>query len=227
LAWLGQTALPIKMARAIGLDVGEGQETGPGPIKKEIKGVKRKREDRSPKRLGTSSSASVRSHPPLISTASTKLSPPMPKEAHELYSSPSGQGSSAIPAHTPVITKPARGRTVPVGSPVAPYVNGQSTAGEDSRSLKRRSSKGALVLDEGSQAVAISFAPSSAQSGLGISTSMETSKQTESRPHICGVPGCGKCFGRKEHLRRHMRSIHTESKRGYGSVECFRFEIAC
>ncbi|GAA5998241.1 uncharacterized protein JCM10292_001066 [Rhodotorula paludigena] len=29
---------------------------------------------------------------------------------------------------------------------------------------------------------------------------------------LCKVPGCGKCFKRSEHLKRHIRSIHTNEK---------------
>ncbi|KAJ3934423.1 MAG: hypothetical protein NXY57DRAFT_935406 [Lentinula lateritia] len=32
------------------------------------------------------------------------------------------------------------------------------------------------------------------------------------RVHTCKVPGCGKCFARGEHLKRHVRSIHTYDK---------------
>ncbi|KAJ4470952.1 hypothetical protein J3R30DRAFT_3660459 [Lentinula aciculospora] len=32
------------------------------------------------------------------------------------------------------------------------------------------------------------------------------------RIHTCKVPGCGKCFARGEHLKRHIRSIHTYDK---------------
>ncbi|KAJ7589588.1 hypothetical protein C8J56DRAFT_784862 [Mycena floridula] len=32
------------------------------------------------------------------------------------------------------------------------------------------------------------------------------------RSHMCKVPGCGKCFARGEHLKRHVRSIHTYEK---------------
>lgn len=32
------------------------------------------------------------------------------------------------------------------------------------------------------------------------------------RVHLCQVPGCGKCFARGEHLKRHVRSIHTYDK---------------
>lgn len=30
--------------------------------------------------------------------------------------------------------------------------------------------------------------------------------------YTCKVPGCGKCFKRSEHLKRHVRSIHTDDK---------------
>ncbi|OJT04565.1 hypothetical protein TRAPUB_4835 [Trametes pubescens] len=33
------------------------------------------------------------------------------------------------------------------------------------------------------------------------------------RMYMCKVPGCGKCFARGEHLKRHVRSIHTNDKR--------------
>ena len=33
------------------------------------------------------------------------------------------------------------------------------------------------------------------------------------RSFICGVTDCGKCFARGEHLKRHIRSIHTNEKR--------------
>ncbi|KAJ6617403.1 hypothetical protein B0H10DRAFT_1315767 [Mycena sp. CBHHK59/15] len=32
------------------------------------------------------------------------------------------------------------------------------------------------------------------------------------RIHVCRVEGCGKCFHRGEHLKRHIRSIHTHEK---------------
>lgn len=40
-----------------------------------------------------------------------------------------------------------------------------------------------------------------------------TSVQPEKRVYICKVDGCGKCFHRGEHLKRHIRSIHTHEKR--------------
>ncbi|EIW87214.1 hypothetical protein CONPUDRAFT_46073, partial [Coniophora puteana RWD-64-598 SS2] len=33
-----------------------------------------------------------------------------------------------------------------------------------------------------------------------------------SRGYVCQVEECGKCFSRGEHLKRHIRSIHTHEK---------------
>jgi C2H2 transcription facotor len=40
--------------------------------------------------------------------------------------------------------------------------------------------------------------------------------QKNMRMYRCTVDGCYKCFARGEHLKRHVRSIHTNEKR-----ECF------
>jgi uncharacterized Zn-finger protein len=37
--------------------------------------------------------------------------------------------------------------------------------------------------------------------------------QPEKRVYVCKADGCGKCFHRGEHLKRHIRSIHTHEKR--------------
>ncbi|KAF9527456.1 hypothetical protein CPB83DRAFT_869976 [Crepidotus variabilis] len=36
--------------------------------------------------------------------------------------------------------------------------------------------------------------------------------QKDTRLYVCTVEGCGKCFHRGEHLKRHIRSIHTHEK---------------
>ena len=42
--------------------------------------------------------------------------------------------------------------------------------------------------------------------------------QKDTRLYICQVEGCGKCFHRGEHLKRHIRSIHTHEKRELNSM---------
>ncbi|KAJ7236059.1 hypothetical protein B0H12DRAFT_997682, partial [Mycena haematopus] len=36
--------------------------------------------------------------------------------------------------------------------------------------------------------------------------------KAQARLYTCKVAGCGKCFARGEHLKRHVRSIHTYEK---------------
>lgn len=43
------------------------------------------------------------------------------------------------------------------------------------------------------------------------------------RTYTCHADGCGKCFVRGEHLKRHIRSIHTEEKRAFGPLLTFFF----
>jgi len=43
-------------------------------------------------------------------------------------------------------------------------------------------------------------------------TSPKEGVQKGSRVYVCKVEDCGKCFSRGEHLKRHIRSIHTHEK---------------
>lgn len=51
----------------------------------------------------------------------------------------------------------------------------------------------------------------SAASGAG--KKRQNSSGKTARMYLCDVEGCGKCFARGEHLKRHVRSIHTYEKR--------------
>ena len=48
--------------------------------------------------------------------------------------------------------------------------------------------------------------------------------QKNMRMYRCTVDGCHKCFARGEHLKRHVRSIHTNEKREYFTF-FFSFEV--
>ena len=41
----------------------------------------------------------------------------------------------------------------------------------------------------------------------------ENEEGKKGRVYVCKVQECGKCFSRGEHLKRHIRSIHTHEKR--------------
>lgn len=51
----------------------------------------------------------------------------------------------------------------------------------------------------------------SAESGAGKKRQAPGGRSA--RMYLCDVEGCGKCFARGEHLKRHVRSIHTYEKR--------------
>ncbi|KAJ7731245.1 hypothetical protein B0H16DRAFT_1329478, partial [Mycena metata] len=48
--------------------------------------------------------------------------------------------------------------------------------------------------------------------GVGRRGGSGSAKSAAARLYTCKVPGCGKCFARGEHLKRHVRSIHTYEK---------------
>ncbi|KAJ2914036.1 hypothetical protein MD484_g6363, partial [Candolleomyces efflorescens] len=129
--------------------------------------------------------------------------------------------NSAIPLPVPVphLIKKSRGRKVPYVSPqpetlpdptkvdlaqtrmisssseASTSIRGQST----DESLSQRSTDGQPVR--------------SARSTRGRKTSTPYSlAEGGKRSYMCEVPGCGKCFVRGEHLKRHVRSIHTYDK---------------
>ncbi|KAF7317434.1 hypothetical protein HMN09_00480100 [Mycena chlorophos] len=54
--------------------------------------------------------------------------------------------------------------------------------------------------------VATLYGPDAARRGTKAALS------AAARQFTCTVPGCGKCFARGEHLKRHVRSIHTYEK---------------
>jgi hypothetical protein len=45
--------------------------------------------------------------------------------------------------------------------------------------------------------------------------------EKNTRTYMCLVEGCGKCFARGEHLKRHVRSIHTNEKREFIGICLF------
>lgn len=49
--------------------------------------------------------------------------------------------------------------------------------------------------------------------------------ELRSRPFVCTVEGCGKAYIRAEHLKRHVRSIHTNDKREFRLWLCIAFNL--
>jgi uncharacterized Zn-finger protein len=47
-------------------------------------------------------------------------------------------------------------------------------------------------------------------------------KSSGERRYVCTADGCGKCFVRGEHLKRHVRSLHTGSSVMSGVIQVFQ-----
>ena len=132
-----------------------------------------------------------------------------------------------LPIPVPNLNKKSRGRKVP-------HVATTTTTTNDTVTKKKSSKKALLVkqeedaegdddddeideLDEesGGDEEDQKSRSSSTRSRKQKPNTPEMSKTPsgENRTFVCVVPGCGKCFVRSEHLKRHVRSIHTHDKR--------------
>jgi hypothetical protein len=98
-----------------------------------------------------------------------------------------------LPVPVPNLTKKSRGRRVPTSTSMASITseNGETTANEEEE---------VPVPVVVAPPVVVTPAPVSGTSSSG-------------RFYTCQVQDCGKLFSRGEHLKRHIRSIHTYEKR--------------
>lgn len=130
-----------------------------------------------------------------------------------------------LPIVIPNLTKKSRGRKVPAVSEDA-----QLTVSNKKRKMKvldkddQDTSRSSFSHPARSPSPTPSFAPSSASDDEGNAKKRKAQLKSKSRKgkpgpalsertYMCKVPGCGKCFVRGEHLKRHVRSIHTYEKR--------------
>ena len=117
------------------------------------------------------------------------------RKRSESYTSRSTASSIGIPIPIPNLTKKSRGRKVPTTTtlfqPPDPSDDEYPSNGRRGRSNRGGGNR------------ARKSGPSSSSSG----------RRDQSRTYRCQVVDCGKCFVRGEHLKRHIRSIHTNEKR--------------
>ena len=138
-------------------------------------------------------------------------SPPTRKRSDGYASSRSTAASASstigngIPIPVPNLTKKSRGRKVPTTTTITTLdpLQSDSEYPPNSRRGRGRTRKSGPGLGPGK-------APSS------------TSRRDVNRTYRCQVEECGKCFVRGEHLKRHIRSIHTNEKREL-SLSSFSF----
>lgn len=126
-----------------------------------------------------------------------------------------------LPVPEPGLSKASRGRAVPTRVELAPtgVWEGDISAAHSRAKIKERVTvrRTRAALAAADQEDADDY-PGSPQSSLAM---LDTAKAQEAMPpvqvvsprsYVCPVDSCNKAFKRREHLRRHLRSIHTNEK---------------
>jgi hypothetical protein len=112
-----------------------------------------------------------------------------------------------LPIPIPNLNKKSRGRKVP-------YVAGVTKIEDRSPSAE------ASTEDQGSASSVIADTHTkntgrSRRKLARVPNPVASIDSAGNRTYVCAVAGCGKCFVRGEHLKRHVRSIHTYDKRKF------------
>lgn len=142
--------------------------------------------------LNAPSRSASPAHPPR-STAST---PPRDGQGAPVRRRPP---RTRLPVPTPNVSRPSRGRHVPT----AP---GASPDGSEQPEATPASSLGSVSDGE---------RPAPAPQRAKGKAAAKEGEDSAARVFVCEVEGCGKCFRRREHLKRHMLSLHTNDRRKY------------
>ncbi|KAG8902732.1 hypothetical protein FRB99_004189 [Tulasnella sp. 403] len=120
---------------------------------------------------------------------------------------------TGVPIPVPHLTKPSRGRRVPIApSDVMILENGSdatvSPTGHGSPSTSRSGTTSPYGTRSSLSRTAKTLSGENRLSAADVVAKIAAS----SRAHVCKVEGCGKAFKRGEHLKRHVRSLHTHEK---------------
>lgn len=99
------------------------------------------------------------------------------------------KGTTPFPVPVPHLTKKSRGRK-------APSINVRKVSDDEDEDEGEDDKEGDSV-----------------GRGGRVRSGRQGSEKNLGRSFVCKIAGCGKCFVRREHLKRHVRSIHTYEKR--------------
>ncbi|KAG9018988.1 hypothetical protein FRB90_007568 [Tulasnella sp. 427] len=141
---------------------------------------------------------------------------------------------SSQPVPVPHLLKPSRGRRVPTAqgfvpnaATPAPQPNPNVIEGDTDANMRESPPESRSGTSSpygtrssgrhsgpGQPSAVTALAPVPIQEGLSGKTAAEVAAKihASARAYICKVEGCGKAFRRGEHLKRHVRSLHTHEK---------------
>jgi hypothetical protein len=119
-----------------------------------------------------------------------------------------------LPIPVPNLHKKSRGRKVPR------VVNGTVTNKKSSAKMVIKKQEDVEDDDDESEGEERSTSSTRSRRKSSTTTATTTTEMSktrslsgEKRTFVCDISSCGKCFVRSEHLKRHIRSIHTHEKR--------------
>lgn len=116
--------------------------------------------------------------------------------------------TSGLPVPVPHLTKPSRGRRVPTAIVNEMEVDSpEADGGPPSPPTSRSGTSSPYGTRRGAPK------PPRATTSPTSMTSSFPKPGDNPRSYVCKVEGCGKAFKRGEHLKRHVRSLHTHEKR--------------
>jgi hypothetical protein len=129
-------------------------------------------------------------------SGSTSVSPP-----------PVGKRLSYVPRRPP---SPTHGRLLPVYTPPSTIPPSSSLT---SSTVAQKRSRGRMVPTIPTKDVEGEEEDEGESVGRKLrKTSRRADPLPTGRSHVCLVEGCGKCFRRREHLKRHTASLHSEQR---------------
>lgn len=110
-----------------------------------------------------------------------------------------------LPVPVPNLNKKSRGRKVPY---VAGVIKIEDRSPSAEASTEDQGSSSSVIADTDTKNTS-----RSRRKLARVPTPVASIDSAGNRTYVCAVTGCGKCFVRGEHLKRHIRSIHTYDKR--------------
>jgi hypothetical protein len=125
-----------------------------------------------------------------------------------------------VPVPVPNLTKKSRGRRVPTAAGSSMNLMGSDGDAEASGAIpgaiagtSDTGAAGVSAAGANASAAGASTAAAATTNGQEREAEMDDQSPSPERTYACQVEGCGKLFHRGEHLKRHIRSIHTHEKR--------------
>ncbi|GLB43216.1 putative HD domain-containing protein [Lyophyllum shimeji] len=175
------------------LSISDYSESGSRPVSRTARRIANAAKGKKALKIGAADALARMSAASSTHASSPGMDPDGEWDPTETFGAGSSRRNGTIPLPIPVphLTKNSRGRKVPF----VVKRGGRGIGGEDN------------TYDGDDDGNGMRGGSSRQGRGRGVPRG-----RNGARPFVCEVDDCGKCFIRGEHLKRHVRSIHTNDK---------------